>query len=558
LKEESLKIYEQISGQYPDEQAATISNLGVTHWSIGNYDTALELTYKALEILRNTKNDLAKAWVLNFLGNYHYDLQNYEQALEYYKEALSLAENTEDIAELRAYIGLTSTNIKLENLKDAEIYALRSISIYMKGSEGDYGLSRVYLELGNIALKKNNFIEAEYFYDKSLEIRKRLGVPQAEISSLMVLGNLYFQQSNFEKSLFFLENALGLAKKINSRAKMHKIHLQLSELFEKTNEAKKALHHFKKFYELKSETLGNQSDMKVQSLQAQMEAERSEKEAEIQRLRNVELQAAYEEIEDKNKQITESINYAQRIQEAMLPSVKELIVFEEKVFVLFKPRDIVSGDFYWFAQKENNYIIAIVDCTGHGVPGAFMSMIGDSLLNQIVHDREEHRPAKILEAMHKGIRSALKQNENENRDGMDMTVVNIDANAQTIAFAGAKNPLIYIKNNELHQIKGDKFGVGGEQREVERVFTEHQISVEEDLTFYMYSDGFQDQFGGKNNRKFMSKPFRELLFSVHHLPIQEQKKVLEKTFEDWKAENAQVDDVLLIGVHLEGVAQSEK
>ena len=267
-----------------------------------------------------------------------------------------------------------------------------------------------------------------------------------------------------------------------------------------------------------------------------------------------------EELTDKNFKITSSINYAKRIQEAVLPPVAQITSKLPDAMVFFKPRDIVSGDFYWFAevfpsgdthqQEATKMVLAAVDCTGHGVPGAFMSMIGNAYLNQIVRLQQLTSPEKILEALHQSIRKDLKQQETLNRDGMDVALVVIDKQAKTLEFAGAKNPLIYMQDGEMLEIKGDKFPVGGYAHQEEQSFQKHTIDISNPTTFYIYSDGFQDQFGGKKFRKFMSRKFKNLLHEIHPKPMQAQAQILEEQLQDWMGEHRQVDDVLVLGVHL--------
>jgi serine phosphatase RsbU (regulator of sigma subunit) len=255
-------------------------------------------------------------------------------------------------------------------------------------------------------------------------------------------------------------------------------------------------------------------------------------------------------IEKKNEDITASINYAFRIQDSMLPDEDKIQRILPELFILFKPRDIVSGDFYWFGEKDGKIIISAIDCTGHGVPGAFMSMIGDSHLNHIINMDGITSPDTILNKLHLRVRNSLKQAETLNRDGMDMAICTIDPYRKIMDCAGAKNPIIYIQDGVLTQIKGDKMPIGGEQREDQRIFTKHTVKLDRPTTVYMYTDGYQDQFGGPDNRKFMVTKLRELLFQIHEKPFTEQRQVLDETFENWKhipKEREQTDDTLVIG-----------
>lgn len=271
-----------------------------------------------------------------------------------------------------------------------------------------------------------------------------------------------------------------------------------------------------------------------------------------------------EELSDKNFKITSSINYAKRIQEVVLPPQAQITSQLPEAMIFFKPRDIVSGDFYWFAEipskpdaeqdtvssTSKKFVLAAVDCTGHGVPGAFMSMVGNAYLNQIVRLQGLTSPEKILDALHLNIRKDLKQKETNNRDGMDLALIVFDSEAKTLEFAGAKNPLLYVQDGELHEVKGDKFPVGGYAHEQEQSFKKHVIDVSKPTTFYIYSDGFQDQFGGHKGRKFMSRRFKKMLLEMHALPMEEQKQQLEQQLQEWMQGHKQVDDVLVIGGHL--------
>ncbi len=274
-----------------------------------------------------------------------------------------------------------------------------------------------------------------------------------------------------------------------------------------------------------------------------------ERTIEIEKQRDI-LAKKNDEIEKKNKDITSSIEYAKRIQTAILPLEQTISKFLPEHFILFKPRDIVSGDFYWFAEKNGKIIIAAVDCTGHGVPGAFMSMIGYEILNTIVINHGITDPAEILTLQNKYIRTALKQDTTDNQDGMDMALCVISEDRKTVEFAGAKNPLIYIKDNKLYKVKGNRQSIGGYQYKAIAEFTKHVIEVESPMWFYIFSDGYQDQFGDNPPRKFMAKYFYDLLFKIHKLPMDEQLKMLDETIVKWQNGHSQTDDILVIGFKL--------
>ncbi len=260
-----------------------------------------------------------------------------------------------------------------------------------------------------------------------------------------------------------------------------------------------------------------------------------------------------DEIAHQQEQIVSSINYAQRIQKAILPTLDEIASHFKHFFVLFKPRDVVSGDFYYCQQIQGNIILAVIDCTGHGVPGAFMSLVANDLLNEIILGRGVTAPHLIIANLHKAVRKTLRQADSKNHDGLDLVLLSVDKNKQSVAFAGAKNPLYYVQDTVLHIIKGDKMPVGGEQREKERFFTQHDLQIQAPTTFYLATDGYPDQFGGPKGRKFLSKNFRELLLEVSLEPLEEQKKMLDERLVAWQKGGTmpQTDDILVVGFKLE-------
>ena len=258
-------------------------------------------------------------------------------------------------------------------------------------------------------------------------------------------------------------------------------------------------------------------------------------------------------LEDKNRNITQSLRYAKRIQEAIIPNPKDLENYFEDAFLLFQPRDIVSGDFYWFHEKDNLKVIIAADCTGHGVPGALMTMIGNSLLNEIVPGREIMNPSEILLELDRKLIETLQKRSGDGKpihDGMDMAVLCIDTDTRQVEFAAAHNPLFHICNGELEKIKGSKFPVGSAQYKSEKVFDLTSFQAEPNSSLYIFTDGFQDQYGEQAKRKYMSKRFRNFLLLISHLPMQEQKQKLNDEFVEWRGNCTQTDDLLIIGIRL--------
>ncbi|TAG53279.1 MAG: PAS domain S-box protein [Cytophagales bacterium] len=266
-----------------------------------------------------------------------------------------------------------------------------------------------------------------------------------------------------------------------------------------------------------------------------------------------ELERKNKIIEKKNEDILASINYAKRIQNALLPSEKLIKESFKDLFIIYKPKDIVCGDFYWHKKLETENeiytVVAAVDCTGHGVPGAFMSAIGMNILNKIVND-SCFKPGEILSKLHFEISKSLQNDDVEIRDGMDMSVVLFAKKQQKVWFSGAKNQIIYFQNNELFELKANKEPIGGQTQYADIAFAEHEINCDKNTIFYLFTDGFQDQFGGDENRKFMYKNLKTVLSEIHLLAFEDQKINLENKFLNWKKDKKQTDDVLVLGIKI--------
>lgn len=259
-----------------------------------------------------------------------------------------------------------------------------------------------------------------------------------------------------------------------------------------------------------------------------------------------------EQIEKQQISLTDSINYAQYIQEAILYKNLTVSKIAKEGFIMYKPKDVVSGDFYWFSKIKDKTVIVVSDCTGHGVPGAFLSLIGVNILNQIVEHNNIFMPDEILHKLHDGFLESLNQNTNENTDGMDVAVCTIDKKNNTMYFAGANRPLIYIKNEEIRTIRGDINSVGGLifQQSNHRNFTLHKIDISNPTSVYLCSDGYADQFGGNRNKKFNNANFYNLINKVKNKPFDQQKIDFENTFERWKGNTKQIDDVMVLGIKI--------
>lgn len=258
-----------------------------------------------------------------------------------------------------------------------------------------------------------------------------------------------------------------------------------------------------------------------------------------------------EELQQKNKDITDSIDYASRIQQSIIPAPEQLTDHFKSGFVIYKPKDIVSGDFYWFHQVDDNKcFVAVVDCTGHGVPGAFMSLIGHTLLDEIVIERGIRSPGQILSQLNKMIIALLKKEGSGVNDGMDMALCYFNGDDMSLTFAGAFNPLIMVRNQKCKVYKPNRFPIGGVYHDTDRVFDEEKIDIQPGDRFYMFSDGYVDQFGGERGKKYMMKRLYPVLEGMNGTPMSKQKELIETAFFDWKGHHEQVDDVTFVGIEI--------
>lgn len=261
------------------------------------------------------------------------------------------------------------------------------------------------------------------------------------------------------------------------------------------------------------------------------------------------IEALHKEIEIAHIQIKDSINYARIIQDAMQPDLSRLRDTFPSSFVLNCPKDILSGDFYWLQKRDDVFFIALADCTGHGVPGALLAMMGHNLLNEAVNSKKNILPAEALDRLNKNVRRNLKNGAASIRDGMDIALCAIDYKRKTMMYAGANRPLLIIRGNELIEIKPDKISIGGDEN-TNRKFTNQTISIKTGDRIFIFSDGYADQFHFQTGKKIMNKRLKELLLSYAGLRMPEQKEIITNFFKDWKGNKEQVDDMLLIGIQI--------
>ncbi len=567
--------------------ASSANNLGNTYEKLGENEKALSYLLNALKIWKkqHDKKMVGKAY-LN-IGLIHFKNQNYKTSQEYYNKSLSIREEINDSAGIAlVYNNIAILNYYMEDYDNVRTYFTKAYNIYKE--LGNLRRQALTLSnLGEINFHLGQSDKALSYFNKCAEIEKKLDDKVGLAGTYQMISSVYIDRGNYDLALQNLQKALSYARKANVPKEIKDIFSLYNEIYKMKGNYKTALYYLEKHNALNDSLYNAQKAKELNELQTQYETEKKEKQITLlnkeKKLQNIKIEKqrnftillaiiigiilastillflqkkkikeAHYKLSKQKKQITDSIEYASRIQNAILPGdehIKKLMPYE--YFILFKPREMVSGDFYFIDKRNNKTIIAVVDCTGHGVPGAFMSMLGYSFLTEIINNMEEPEPHLILDRLRQYIINALHQ-KNEiglAKDGMDVSLCVIDQKQKKIEFSGAYHPLLILNEGTSKKYKGDKMPVGIHYRKQEN-FNKITIPFQKGQKLYMFTDGFQDQFGGKSGKKFRIKQLEQTILKIHKEPMEIQEIKLNKIFEDWKLNYEQVDDVLVIGVAL--------
>ncbi len=584
----SLKIVESINDS---ESAADVyNNIGGLNEKLSELDNALKNYQKALilYIESNTKDKMANA--LNNIGRVLSAQKQYSKSIEYYLQALELRKeygSKKGIASTNLNIGEVYLNI--EKYNQAFKYINESLNTF-KEIEIKPGVCDAYNLLGEYYRKKGKFKKAIEQLENAVEIAKQIGYKPSLQDNYELLSTVYADWKKFPKAykyrLLYEQTKDSLTNEKNSN---NITELQMQYEFEKSlkeYELQSKIEQIKTTEALKKQKIiswalitglililiiafiiyraykrkqkdnlllqkqKNEINNINEELKTYQEELISQKEHLIENQKIIEKNL--NKISKQNQKITDSIQYALRIQNALLPDENGFSKAFADYFILNMPKDIVSGDFYWLKIYENKIYIAVADSTGHGVPGAFMSLIGISFLNEIIKNKESHTAAGILNQLRNHLKSALNRKDDHTKtgDGIDIALCVIDVSKKEIQYAGAYNPLIIINDrNELSIVKADKMPIGKHHKE-KTSFTNNRFNYSAGDRFYLFTDGYLDQFGGVQGRKFLMNNFKNLLLKICNLPMQEQKNKLIQKFNNWKEDYEQVDDILIIGFKL--------
>lgn len=540
----SLSLNEKV--HYKKGISNCLFSLGNLYYYMNDAAIALKYYSRAFPIYKELNDVRGLALVSNAIGVIYMDQQQYKLAVEYFGNALSYYEQVNDkVSQGQVLTNMSYVFTQTEDYKKALNMAMRGIEV--AGELKDHiGMAKGLVSAGEIYTAMHDWNNAMHALNEALRISVVQKDKNLERMIYTSLSAMCREKGDYKNALEYFEKGIHIKDSIFSIETTNQM-LELQTRFE-TDKKEKEIQLLTKDKErdkvIKSAFVGGLSLLALLSFYIYRNYR-------IKRKANEELISKNLIIEEKNKNISDSINYAKRIQEAILPATSEMNDVFSDHFILYKPKDVVSGDFYAFARKESKVIFAAVDCTGHGVPGAFMSMIGTDKLNHIVIEQGITKPSEILNQLNLGIKTALKQRDadsGETRDGMDLALCMFDTASGTLEFAGAHRPLYHI-NGELKIVDADKTAIGGWTDE-NYSFTNHQVEVKKGDCIYLFSDGYADQFGGPKQKKFTTKRFKELLFSIRDKSMEEQKAILNETIEHWKGDLEQVDDILVVGVRI--------
>ncbi|MDF1671907.1 MAG: tetratricopeptide repeat protein [Vicingaceae bacterium] len=540
---ELLSIFEALNDS--NSMSTCYNNIGIIHYYLGNYKESINIIEKALNyyLNHNLKMDIATCY--NNLGNSFSDMGNNDTALTYYSKALDI------------YI----------ELKDLG------------------GMSLINGNVGEVHAVLKEYDEAYTSYFKSLQQAEKINDKWQQANMYSCLGSLLTEQNKHSEAISFLSQGLKIYTDLDAKPEMIEIYETTAKIYEQKNNLALANHSLKMAYQLKDEIFNKENANSVAEMNALYETK--EKEAEILKQQeqakyqatqkkmiivggstglillivivvisvkgnitkkkvNETLEVQKKQIEMKNRDITDSIQYAKRIQSAILPTNNLIKKTLPENFVLYLPKDIVAGDFYWMEKNQNGILFAVADCTGHGVPGAMVSVVCNNALNRSVREFQLVEPAEILNKTRDIVIETFEKSEANIKDGMDIALCLL--NNLELQYAGANNPLWIIRNNEIIETKGDKQPIGKYMNKMP--FTNHTVNLQNGDTIYLLTDGFPDQFGGEKGKKYKYKPLKEKLLSINSLPLLEQKELLYKEFSEWKGELEQIDDVCLVGIRI--------
>ncbi|MCW3083690.1 MAG: hypothetical protein JWP12_1056 [Bacteroidetes bacterium] len=600
--------------------AASYSFLGLNYSYLGDYTKALDCIQKSIVLRQkiNDKRGLANSFLSQY--KILYVMKEWQRALESEFKSLALCSEIKDEQCVSGrYTNIGELYQKLGEYEKAIDYHFKALAISRRIGIRDReaqvlnNIAKTYL---NLHQEKKSFL----YIDSSLMIRKTINDQEGMAESYLTMADAHYQTGEYAKSIETARQCLAIAEQKKMSSIGQDAYQLLSNDYVKLNDYKNAFQNFNKYIVIRDSIYNIETSKEFTKKQLNFEFSQQQKmqdlmqekkdavaDKEIQRqkyirdglfiglalvalilflvfrafnqkkrsneklnlinvtlktqkqqlqLQNTQIEYQHKLIEIKNKEITDSIFYAKNIQTSLIPTKQDFEKYFEESFILFKPKDIISGDFYWVSEKENKIIFVTADCTGHGVPGGFMSMLGISLLNEIINEYALTEPALVMSKLRKKVITSLKQKgiSGEHQDGMDLTLMVIDKKDSSMMYSSANHTFYLLRKNEsgafeLKQFKGDKQPVGiyGEKL---KPFSQTEVKLQKGDLLYTFSDGYADQFGGPHGKKFKYKQLQQVLLSIAHLPLEEQSGLLNKILVSWQGNMEQVDDIVVVGIKI--------
>ncbi|MBA3971953.1 MAG: tetratricopeptide repeat protein [Bacteroidetes bacterium] len=576
--------------------AQSYLNLGNSYVKNSQYELALKNFLVALDLLAFRPEAIEKSSSMNGIGNVYLYQKNYKKALSYYIQGYNFSIRNDDPRGINTFsMNVGNAYRFLKNYDSASYYLHQAVDLTEKSKNKG--------KMGEVYIAISSFYEEIGRYDKAIEFSKKANDVYTEIGftgplaqARLALAQQFLKSGNKETGARYLKEGLAIADSVKDKQILLSVYQCIAQCYNLLGNNLSAFKYMEKTMAVQDSLYTTNSIEAISQMQSTFDIKSKENEIELlnkekqisefqisrqktiissligsaflftllvffiyrgykkTKNANLALSHAYEQINEKNKNISDSILYAKNIQNALLklPSSFEKLM-KENYFILYKPKDVVSGDFYWIEEYNNMILVAAADCTGHGVPGSLMSMLGIEKLKQAVREKGLTDPGDILSFVNRSFKETLSASGTETalRDGMDIALCCIESATDIIRFSGANRPLWLIEDNDnqrtLKEIKPTKAAIGGFTDE-KQVFEKHDVLVNKGSTVYLFTDGFSDQFGGDHNKKFNLKRLREMIPSISHLTMKEQKEALEKAFNKWKGDYEQVDDVLIIGL----------
>jgi tetratricopeptide (TPR) repeat protein len=563
----ALKIFEANNDK--TAIAGTLNNIGNVYKSQKNYTEALNYHLRALELRQEIKDRFDIASSYNNIGIIYFSQHNYERAMENYMASLQIKKalgSKRDIAITTANIGLTF--LRQKNYKNALIYLKDALQLYKEAGDKN-GVSEAYFNLGEIFAKQKQLKNAHLYLDSALVLSEKIGnkktileyyIQKSQLDSLM--GNYQSALSNYKTSIKYrdsLFNEENLTKMVQAQMNFE---FDKQQTEEKLKQQQKDALQQQEIYRQKviaySLCIGfvlmlllvitiYRSNKQKQRANTEL----SEKN-ELIKVQKQEVEFQKKLVEEKNQNITDSINYAKHIQASFLTADSYIAQHLNDSFILYKPKDIVSGDFYWIMERNDDIYVCTADCTGHGIPGAFMSLIGMGILNEIIHSKTHlfHTDEMLNELRRIIILAVNSENTNYlGLDGMDAVLLRLNRKKMELEYSAANNNFYIAREGQLLEFKSDKMPIGKHIGQ-EKNFSRHTVQLQKKDCIYTLSDGYADQFGGAEGKKFKTKRLKELFLKVSQAPMQEQKTALNEALIAWQGTLDQVDDITIVGIRV--------